>query len=103
MKTLAEDINKQFGSEGYKPVIHLDRPVPMYERMAFYSIADILILTATRDGMNLAPYEYVVCRQGAPSEDNVPKTSMLVVSGQYLICRSVSDVFPSESLLCVGD
>lgn len=40
--------------------------VPLYERAALYSIADCAVVTATRDGMNLVPYEYVVCRQGVP-------------------------------------
>ena len=38
--------------------------VPLYERIALYSVADVAVVTATRDGMNLVPYEYVVCRQG---------------------------------------
>ena len=55
----------RYGTEGYQPIIWLERPVPLYERIALYSIADCVVVTATRDGMNLAPYEYVVCRQGA--------------------------------------
>ena len=39
--------------------------MPLYERIALYSVADCAVVTATRDGMNLVPYEYVVCRQGA--------------------------------------
>ena len=42
---------------------YLERHVPLHERMAFYSIADVAVVTATRDGMNLVPYEYIVCRQ----------------------------------------
>ena len=38
--------------------------MPLHERMAFYSEADVAVVTATRDGMNLVPYEYIVCRQG---------------------------------------
>ena len=38
--------------------------VPLYERIALYSVADVAVVTATRDGMNLVPYEYIVCRQG---------------------------------------
>ena len=38
----------------------------LYEKIALYSIADVAVVTATRDGMNLVPYEYIVCRQGAP-------------------------------------
>eukprot|EP00803_Ostreobium_quekettii_P008155 evm.model.scf_2301.1 EVM.evm.TU.scf_2301.1 scf_2301:9314-19956(+) len=80
VNVLVDGINKDFGSPAYQPVILLDRAVPMYERMAFYSIGDVLVLTATRDGMNLAPYEYVVCRQGALWEEDAPKTSGLIVS-----------------------
>lgn len=45
------------------PVQYLERHVPLHERMAFYSEADVAVVTATRDGMNLVPYEYIVCRQ----------------------------------------
>jgi trehalose 6-phosphate synthase/phosphatase len=45
-------------------------------------VADVAVVTATRDGMNLVPYEYVVCRQGPPGESAAaPRESMLVVSG----------------------
>ena len=37
--------------------------MPLHERMAFYSVSDAAVVTATRDGMNLVPYEYIVCRQ----------------------------------------
>jgi hypothetical protein len=42
------------------------------------------VVTATRDGMNLVPYEYVVCRQGPPgwAEPGHKSQSMLVVSGE---------------------
>lgn len=34
--------------------------------------ADVVVVTATRDGMNLTPYEYVVCRQGPASSSGSP-------------------------------
>jgi len=43
--------------------------VPLYERIALYSVADVALVTATRDGMNLVPYEYIVCRQGMKVQD----------------------------------
>ncbi|PSC69557.1 trehalose phosphate synthase [Micractinium conductrix] len=61
---LVESINARYRQPGYEPVVWLERPVPLYERIALYSIADVAVVTATRDGMNLVPYEYVVCRQG---------------------------------------
>jgi trehalose 6-phosphate synthase/phosphatase len=62
---LVAGINARFGAPGYEPVVWLERPVPLYERCALYSVADVAVVTATRDGMNLAPYEYIVCRQAA--------------------------------------
>jgi len=80
---LVEGINRKYGrpAQGYSPVHYLERHVPLHERMAFYSIADCAVVTATRDGMNLVPYEYVVCREGPPGDsENGPRDSMLVVS-----------------------
>lgn len=50
-------------------------------------VADVAVVTATRDGMNLVPYEYVVCRQGPPGEAaEARRESMLVVSGAGTGC-----------------
>ncbi len=59
-------INAKYRQPGYEPVVWMERAVPLYERIALYSIADVVVVTATRDGMNLVPYEYIVCRQGPP-------------------------------------
>lgn len=75
--SLVDAINTRFGEPGYQPVVWLERPVPLYEKIALYSIADVAVVTATRDGMNLMPYEYIVCRNG---NGDAPKPSMLVVS-----------------------
>ncbi|KAJ0544797.1 putative alpha,alpha-trehalose-phosphate synthase (UDP-forming), Trehalose-phosphatase [Helianthus annuus] len=70
-------INETYGSPDYKPVVLIDRPVARYEKSAYYSLADCCIVNAVRDGMNLVPYKYIVCRQHSPDID---KSSMLVVS-----------------------
>lgn len=62
--SLVRRINERYGRGNYLPLVWFDRPVPLYERIALYSISDAAIVTATRDGMNLVPYEYIVCRQG---------------------------------------
>mmetsp|Transcript_2058 Transcript_2058/g.5209 ORF Transcript_2058/g.5209 Transcript_2058/m.5209 type:complete len:929 (+) Transcript_2058:1462-4248(+) len=88
---LVASINYKFGTPAtnYVPVHYLERHVPLHERMAFYSVADCVVVTATRDGMNLVPYEYIVCRQGPdaaaatetePAVESGPRDSMLVVS-----------------------
>jgi len=57
------------GPAPYTPIIWLRRALPMAERVALYAAADVVVVTAVRDGMNLAPYEYVACRQGAAVVD----------------------------------
>ncbi|CAK7350375.1 unnamed protein product [Dovyalis caffra] len=83
-------INETFGRPGYEPVVFIDRPVSLSERVAYFTIAECVVVAAVRDGMNLTPYEYIVCRQGvsgseSSSESSVPKKSMLVVS-EFIGC-----------------
>ncbi|KAI0496958.1 hypothetical protein KFK09_023284 [Dendrobium nobile] len=84
-------INQQFGNADYKPIVFIDRPVSIEERIAYYTIADCVVVTAVRDGMNLTPYEYIVSRQGIASGSDSgsgsdgPKKSMLVVS-EFIGC-----------------
>ncbi|KAK6947398.1 Glycosyl transferase, family 20 [Dillenia turbinata] len=85
-------INETFGRPGYEPVVLIDRSLHSYERLAYYVIAECCLVTAVRDGMNLIPYEYIICRQGNEKLDDVlgvgpsvPKKSMLVVS-EFIGC-----------------
>ncbi|XP_071685823.1 probable alpha,alpha-trehalose-phosphate synthase [UDP-forming] 7 [Rutidosis leptorrhynchoides] len=79
-------INDQFGKPGYQPIVYIDTPLAINERVAYYSIAECVVVTAVRDGMNLTPYEYIVCREGiSGSDSNGPKKSMLVVS-EFIGC-----------------
>lgn len=41
----------------------MHRSVPFNELTALYSIADVCLLTSTRDGMNLVAFEYVACQE----------------------------------------
>ncbi|KAK2636434.1 hypothetical protein Ddye_031226 [Dipteronia dyeriana] len=88
----AKRINEVYGSPNYEPVILIDRHVPRYEKSAYYAVAECCIVNAVRDGMNLVPYKYIVCRQGTPIMDEAvgrdkdsPRTSMLVVS-EFIGC-----------------
>ncbi|XP_051144782.1 probable alpha,alpha-trehalose-phosphate synthase [UDP-forming] 9 [Andrographis paniculata] len=87
-----ERINETYGTPGYEPVILIDRNAPRYEKTAYYAVAECCIVNAVRDGMNLVPYKYIVCRQGTPTMDEAmgiekdsPRTSMLVVS-EFIGC-----------------
>ncbi|KAL2467335.1 hypothetical protein Adt_43186 [Abeliophyllum distichum] len=85
-----ERINENFRQPGYEPIVFINRPVSLSERAAYYTIAECVVVTAVRDGMNLTPYEYIVCRQGSQafessSDSNAPKKSMLVAS-EFMGC-----------------
>lgn len=88
----AKRINEVYGSADYVPVILIDRPAPRYEKTAYYAVAECCIVNAVRDGMNLVPYKYIVCRQGSSTIDQVTgtkpessRTSTLVVS-EFIGC-----------------
>lgn len=88
----AKRINEVYGCANYVPVILIDRPAPRYEKTAYYAVAECCIVNAVRDGMNLVPYKYVVCRQGSSIMDEVtctksesPRTGTLVVS-EFIGC-----------------
>ncbi|OMO59791.1 Glycosyl transferase, family 20 [Corchorus olitorius] len=85
-------INDKYGFPGYEPVVLIDRRIPFYEKTAYFALAECCIVNAVRDGMNLVPYEYVVCRQGTSKMDEAlaiasgsPRTGMLVVS-EFIGC-----------------
>jgi trehalose 6-phosphate synthase len=55
-------INGEFARVG-RPVVHyLHQSVNREELVAFFSAADVMIVTPVRDGMNLVCKEYVACR-----------------------------------------
>ena len=55
-------INGKFGGFSYTPIHFLHRSVPFEELIALYALADVCVVTSTRDGMNLVSFEYVACQ-----------------------------------------
>lgn len=55
-------INGEFARVG-RPVVHyLHQSIDRKELVAFFSAADVMLVTPVRDGMNLVSKEYVACR-----------------------------------------
>mmetsp|Transcript_22797 Transcript_22797/g.49979 ORF Transcript_22797/g.49979 Transcript_22797/m.49979 type:complete len:855 (-) Transcript_22797:139-2703(-) len=75
-------VNSKFTD--YTPIELWERSVPLHERVALYSMAQCVLVTATRDGMNLVPYEYVVCRQGL--EDHTKSAGSMLVVSEFVGC-----------------
>jgi len=90
IKESCQRINDQFGRPGYSPVVVINRMLSSIERMAYYTIAECVVVSAVRDGMNLTPYEYIVCRQGLAgfddSGDNRPRGKSMLVVSEFIGC-----------------
>lgn len=61
-------INGDFGTIGHQAVNYLHHGFPREEMAALYLAADVMLVTALRDGMNLVAKEYVAARH---DEDGV--------------------------------
>jgi trehalose-6-phosphate synthase len=61
--TKIEEINKAFGDESWKPIVHIKKQLDQKELAAWYQAADVLAVNPVRDGLNLIAKEFVACRQ----------------------------------------
>jgi trehalose 6-phosphate synthase/phosphatase len=61
---LVGEINGDFGTPQWTPVVYIHRPVSRPELVALYVAADVGWVTPLRDGMNLVAKEYVACHRG---------------------------------------
>lgn len=85
-QSIAKRINEKFGSPDYSPVLYLDgESLSDSEKIAYYAVAECCVVNPVRDGLNLVPYEYTVCRQGSKALEGLPKKSMIVVS-EFIGC-----------------
>lgn len=55
-------INGEYGKVGHPVVHYLHQSVPREDLIAFFTAADVMLVTPLRDGMNLVAKEYVACR-----------------------------------------
>jgi trehalose 6-phosphate synthase/phosphatase len=68
IELLIARINGRFGEPGVTPVEYIHRDVSTPALAALYRRADVLMVTALRDGMNLVAQEFVLCQ----SEPGLP-------------------------------
>ena len=55
-------VNGDFSTLGHQAIAYLHHGYPREEMVALYLAADVMLVTALRDGMNLVAKEYVACR-----------------------------------------
>lgn len=68
IELLVARINGRFGQPGVTPVEYLHRGISKEALVALYRRADVMMVTALRDGMNLVAHEFVLCQ----SEPGLP-------------------------------
>ncbi len=59
---LISDINGEYGTPDWVPVVYIHRAISRPELVAVYQFADVAWVAPLRDGMNLVAKEYVACR-----------------------------------------
>lgn len=64
IELLVGRINGDMGRVGRAPITYLHTSLPRAEMAAMYRIADVMVVTPLRDGMNLVAKEYLACRPG---------------------------------------
>ena len=69
IELLIARINGQFARPGITPVEYMHRDISKPALVALYRRADVMMVTALRDGMNLVAQEFVLCQSepGLPS------------------------------------
>ncbi len=56
-------INGEWSTPGWSPVIYLRRNLPRADLTALYAAADVALVTALRDGLNLVTKEYIASKR----------------------------------------
>jgi trehalose 6-phosphate synthase/phosphatase len=62
---LVGEINGEFGTPDWTPILYIRRSVPRADLVALYAASDLGWVTPLRDGMNLVAKEYVACQKGS--------------------------------------
>lgn len=52
-------INAAYGTDDWRPVVHISRPMPPAGMAALYRMADLCLVTSLQDGMNLVAKEFI--------------------------------------------
>ena len=57
-------VNSSWANLAYQPVVYLMQDIDYAQYLALLTIADALMITSQREGMNLTSHEYLLCQDG---------------------------------------
>lgn len=58
-------IDSQFSTLAHQPLVFLRQDIDFSQYLALLSVADVLMITSLREGMNLTCHEFVICQDGS--------------------------------------
>ncbi len=56
---LVEEINWKYSTDAWSPIIFIRRDLSLIEKLAFFRLADVCVVSPLHDGMNLVSKEYI--------------------------------------------
>lgn len=57
-------VNSSWANLAYQPLVYLRQDIPYCQYLALLTIADGLMITSQREGMNLTSHEFIMCQDG---------------------------------------
>lgn len=72
VKDMVRQVNLKYAKGNWKPIYFINKVVPREKIFAYYQLADVCLVTALDDGMNLVAKEFIIC--------NNPEKGMLILS-----------------------
>lgn len=71
-------VNSSWANLAYQPLIYLKQDISYAQYLALLSVADALMITSQREGMNLTCHEFIFCQDGKVEGQN--KNGCLILS-----------------------
>lgn len=57
-------IEHRFSTLSHQPIVVLKQDIDLFQHLALLTVADVMMVTSLREGLNLTCHEYIVCQQG---------------------------------------
>ncbi|KAK6216298.1 hypothetical protein LQW54_003689 [Pestalotiopsis sp. IQ-011] len=61
-------VNSAYANLAYQPLVYLKQDIPYSQYLALLTIADAVMITSQREGMNLTSHEFLLCQDGKIDE-----------------------------------
>lgn len=74
-------VNSSWANLAYQPLVYLKQDISYAQYLALLTVADALMITSQREGMNLTCHEYLFCQDGKGLQDETSnKNGSLILS-----------------------